>query len=112
MDVSDPSVEVTLILVARLCLGLFFLPSALGKLTNRRGFVQGTLDYQLLPERAARIFAAVLPWVELVLALALILGVALPLAGLATALLLLCFIAAVLANLRRGREIECNCYGI
>lgn len=53
-----------------------------------------------------------LPWGELMLAVALVLGVALPLAGAAVALLLLVFIGAVVVNLRRGRAIACNCHGI
>ena len=74
--------------------------------------MQGTLDYQLLPERAARIFAVVLPWLELAVASALIFDVALPIAGLVASLLLICFTIAVIANLRRGREVACSCYGI
>jgi uncharacterized membrane protein YphA (DoxX/SURF4 family) len=112
MDGANPSVEEAFVLVVRLFLGGLFLSSALGKLANWRGFVQGTLDYRLLPERAARTFAALLPWLELALAGALILGVALSVAGLAASLLLICFTIAVIVNLRRGREVACSCYGI
>lgn len=112
MDEANIGVIDTLALVARLILGGFLLPSALGKLRDRSGFVQGTIDYQILPEPIARRFALVLPWVELVLALALLAGVALPLTGAATALLLLSFIVAVTINLQRGRAIACHCHGI
>jgi len=112
MDGANPSVEEAFVLVARLFLGGLFLSSALGKLANWRGFVQGTLDYRLLPERAARTLAALLPWLEIALASALLLGVALSVAGLAASLLLICFTIAVIANLRRGREVACSCYGI
>lgn len=101
-----------LVLVTRLCLGFIFLPSALGKLTNQSRFIQGIVDYQVLPERLARGFGLILPWFELILALVLLLGIALPLAGVAAMLLLLSFIAAVVINLRRGRQLDCNCYGI
>lgn len=109
---EPPSVAATLVLVARLVLSGFFLPSAIGKLRDLPGFIQGTIDYRVLPEQAARRFALVLPWAELALALALLGGVALPLAGAASLLLLLCFIAAVTINLRRGRQIACNCHGV
>ena len=104
-------VEAFIVLVARLSLAFFFLPSALGKLANQRGFIQGIIAYQILPKRIARGFGFILPWIELTLALALICGVALFITGLATILLLLCFITAVVINLRRGREIDCSCYG-
>lgn len=101
-----------ILLVARLCLGLFFLTSALGKLTHQRSFVRGTMAYQILPECPARIVGYTLPWIELALSLALIVGFALPITGLLAMLLLLIFIAAVAINLRRGRLIACNCHGI
>ena len=109
---STLSVEAFVVLAARLSLGIFFLPSALGKLANQRSFIRGVIAYQILPKRIARIFGRVLPWIELILALALLGGIALVITGLATACLLICFIAAVIINLRRGREIACSCYGI
>src|SRR5262245_52593328 len=109
MTSSSLPVEAFIVLVARLSLGIFFLPSALGKLANRHSFIRGVVAYQILPKRIARIFGLVLPWIELVLALALIGGVALFITGLATACLLVCFITAITINLRRGREIACNC---
>jgi hypothetical protein len=105
-------VEAFIVLVARFSLGIFFLPSALGKLANQRSFIRGVVAYQILPKRIARTFGLVLPWIELILAIALIGGIALFITGLATACLLICFITAVIINLRRGREIACSCYGI
>lgn len=107
----EPQVQIAVVLVARCCLGLFLLPSALGKLRNRRNFLEGLLNYQILPKRVARVFGFVLPWIELGLALALLLGIALPITGVITILLLISFIIAITINLHRGREIKCNCYG-
>ena len=112
MNLLNSSPEIVIVLVARLCLGFFLFPSALGKLTNQRGFIQGMVDYQILPERTAKVFGLILPWIELGLALALILGIALPIAATVASLLLMSFTAAVTINLQRGHEIMCNCYGI
>jgi uncharacterized membrane protein YphA (DoxX/SURF4 family) len=112
MDFANSSTKIALVLIARLCLGLFLLPSAIGKLTNLHEFVRGIVDYRILPESTARVFGFILPWIELTLAFALLLGFALRLAGIGAVLLFLCFITAVCINLRRGREITCNCYGI
>jgi len=59
----------------------------------------------------ARSFGYVLPWVELLLALTLLAGVALPVAGSLAIGLLVCFSIAVIVNLRRGRVIACHCHG-
>jgi uncharacterized membrane protein YphA (DoxX/SURF4 family) len=112
MDALSSSTIEAIALVARLCVGLFFLQSALGKIRHLRDFVQGTVEYRVLPERAAQAFGFMLPWLELGLTLALILGIALRITGAVVMLLLSCFIVAVTINLRRGREIKCNCYGI
>lgn len=79
---------------------------------NLRGFVLGTIEYHLLPEPLARGVGHTLPWIELLLSVALICGIALSIAGLISALLLATYIAAVAVNLHRGRLIECNCHGI
>lgn len=112
MLMSTTPTEVLFLVVARLCLVFFFLPAALGKVVHQRDFVQGTIDYRVLPTRVATYVAFTLPWIELGLALSLLGGVALPLTGALTAVLLLCFIAAVTVNLYRGRRVTCNCYGI
>lgn len=46
---EDHSVSAILVLVLRLFLGGFLLSSALGKLRDRRAFVQGVRAYQILP---------------------------------------------------------------
>jgi uncharacterized membrane protein YphA (DoxX/SURF4 family) len=110
--VAPDSLTMPIVLVARLCLGLVLLTSALSKLADLRGFVQGALAYDLLPPSAMRVLAGLLPPVELVLAIALLLGIAPPLAGSATALLLICFTVGLVVNLRRGRAIACHCGGL
>lgn len=104
--------EWALLLTARLCLGSFFAISAFGKLLNYHRFIIGVRNYQVVSQSLANVIGIMLPWVELCLVIALITGVALPVAGFATSFCLVVFIFAVGINLRRGRAIECNCYGI
>lgn len=99
-------------LVARLYLGGFLVLSALGKLRNLSNFVDGTIAYQILPPQVAKLFALLLPWVELGIAALLLSGLYLRLVSLLTILLLLCFIVAIAVNLRQGRQIPCSCYGL
>lgn len=107
-----PEWQLALVFVVRWYLGIFFLTSALGKLTDLTSFVQGTLDYRVLPGSVAKMFALALPWLELGLTALLLTGIALPVAGWGLAGLLGCFIVAVTMNLRWGRAIACNCHGI
>jgi hypothetical protein len=100
------------LLVTRLCLAAFLTPSAIRKLADMPHFIEGTVAYEVLPERVARVVGFTIPWIELALALALILGVALPIAGTLAAFVLTSFALAVAVNLRRGRQINCNCYGV
>ena len=109
---SHPTIFVAFALIARLFLGGYFLLSAFGKLRDMPGFVQGTVDYRVLPASLARPFALLLPWIELGLAAMLLGGFALQFAGACTLLLLIAFTAAIFINLQRGREIPCNCYGL
>jgi putative oxidoreductase len=108
----DADILASVLLAIRLCLGLSFLVAGLSKVFNWRRFVSGVIDYQILPTRPAQVVGLGLPWMELALAVALLLGIAVPAAGLIAALLLASFTLAVVANLRRGREISCNCFGM
>ncbi|NOK63275.1 MAG: hypothetical protein GFH25_541220n125 [Chloroflexi bacterium AL-N10] len=112
MVTEDFTPVALLVFVIRTYLGIFSLTSAIGKLRNLPQFTQGTIDYRVLPPRFARLFALCLPWVELMVAMALLLGIALPVAAAATALMLLSFIVALTINLQRGRVLDCNCHGI
>jgi uncharacterized membrane protein YphA (DoxX/SURF4 family) len=102
----------SLLLLARWLLAAIFLISAFGKLRDRRGFVAAVLDYRVLPQRWARRFAVVLPWLELALGLMLVLGIGTRVAAVLSALLLFVFIIAMGVNLLRGRtDLNCGCGG-
>lgn len=111
MEISRMSEATTILFVSRFYLALFFLSAASGKIRNPRRFVEGVIEYQVLPLKVARIWGFALPWIELGVALALVVGIALPLAGFVALMLLFSFIIAVGLNLQRGRRISCNCHG-
>lgn len=103
---------ISIVLIARLCLGVILLSSAVGKLRHRHAFMRGVLDYRVLPEHWARFVALLIPWVELLLTLMLLTGFMLKLAGLLTIGFLIAVSTAISINLQRGRAIKCNCHGI
>lgn len=111
MDIANDTFLV-LVLYARLAVGSFLLPSAVGKMKDRSQFTVGVRAYRILPDRIVPLFSWVLPWLELTLALALLLGVYLSLAALGVSILVSCVTIAVVVNLVRGRAIPCHCHGL
>ncbi len=99
------------ILLARLALGVVFLVSGLGKVFQREQTISDVIAYDILPRPLARVYGTLLPWGELTLATLLFLGLWTQLAALALGLLLMSFAIAVSANLIRGRDMSCGCFG-
>lgn len=89
--------------------GTIFGASSLPKLRHPRAFVFTVLEYRVLPERAARLYARVLPPLELALAAMLLAGLAVRVAAAVACLLLSSFGIAMAINLARGRTLECGC---
>lgn len=98
-------------LVAAQWVGLTFAFASAGKFLDRTAAVTAVERFQLPPTSVARIVGTLLPWIELLLALSLIVGVAARAgAGVAIALLLL-FSIAQATVLVQGRRVECGCFG-
>ena len=67
--------------------------------------------YDLLPEPAVTLVAAVLPWFELALGVLLLLGVGTRLSAVISSVVLLAFMAGVAQAWARGLSIDCGCFG-
>lgn len=98
-------------LTSRYVVAFVLLFAAIPKVADRRVFERAVRNYRLLPERIVPAFAAWLPRTELVIAIALLIGLVASVFALVAALLLLAFASAVATNLIRGREIDCGCRG-
>lgn len=98
-------------LTSRYVVAFVLLFAAIPKLADRGEFERAVRNYRLLPEWAVSAFAAWLPRAELIIAVALLLGLVAPIFAFAAAILLLAFAGAVATNLIRGREIDCGCSG-
>ena len=94
----------------QVALGLVLLVSGIGKMRDRHSLVAGAIRYRVLAPGVVRPAAGLLPFVEVGLAVALLIGVShRPTAWLAAALFA-AFAVAVGINLRRGRAIPCHCF--
>jgi uncharacterized membrane protein YphA (DoxX/SURF4 family) len=92
-------------------LGLTFLAAAWPKVADPPAFAQALHAYRLLPDAALAPLALLLPWLEGILALALISGLARRSAALAALVLLAVFAGALALNLARGNPVDCGCFG-
>ncbi len=90
--------------------GVLFAAGAL-KAHNSAEARMAVQAYRILPARVAAILGYTLPWVEMAIALLLILGVAVKGSALLSALLMGIFIIAISQAWARGLSIDCGCFG-
>jgi len=91
--------------------GILFGWAALAKLADLASFALQVHNFRLLPLAAENLVAMLLPWVELVAALALVLGVRPRAAAWVAGLLLAVFTIGVAQAMARGLDFECGCFG-
>jgi len=99
-------------LLCRLVLGGVFLYSAATKVLDPAGFARSVAAYVVVPQGLVWPLAYFLPWLELLVGLGLITGLALKGSALWANLLLLAFMAGLSANILAGSQAECGCFGV
>lgn len=67
--------------------------------------------YQLLPESVVKPVGYGLPFLEIALAVLLVVGLAVRVSGILSGLLMLAFIVAIISVWVRGISIDCGCFG-
>ena len=92
-------------------LAAFFVVAGISKIADPPGFAHEIHNYQLVPGVAVNAMALVLPWLEVLVGVALFLGIASLSASRILAFLLAVFIVALSINLARGRPVDCGCFG-
>lgn len=97
--------------LTRWVLGLVFLAAALPKIIDPAGFSMDIRHYDILPLILVNGLAIVLPWMEAVMALALICGLMRDGAVLLANLMLLLFMGGLVQAYARGLDINCGCFG-
>lgn len=95
----------------QLLLGVVFLVAAVGKLRNPARFEAALREYELVPSVLIGATAGGLVALEAFVGISLLSGWALPVGLPMAGGLLLGFALAVGINLRRGRDVQCGCFG-
>jgi len=98
------------LLVARLLLAIVFAVAGVAKLVDRLGARQAIIDFGL-PRALASPLGILLPLCELAVAAALIPPPTAWWGAIGALVLLLVFVMGIGANLARGRNPECRCFG-
>lgn len=101
--------DTTLLLIRLFLFGVFAL-AGIGKLLDRQGS-RNSMRAFAVPESMVNSFAAVLPFVELAIAFALLFTPTYWYAGIAAFVLLLVFIGGMLLQIQRGKAPDCHCFG-
>lgn len=101
-----------LILSFRLVLGLIFLLSSIGKLVDLQGSVDAVYGFNIFPLAFARFSGLVVPFIEGLMALALLFGVVTRLAALGASIMSIAFfLVKAHVLLIQGRQVDCGCFG-
>lgn len=96
----------------QLALGLIFIIAAWPKIADPPSFAHMIYNYRVLPAALINISSLVMPWLEIVVGLALVIGIWTRPARTLIALMLVVFIAALSFNLLRGNAIDCGCFNV
>lgn len=96
---------------AQVVLGLLFAAAALAKIGDTASLAREVHNFRLLPLWTEHLVAMTLPWVELVAALALVLGIRARAGAWVAGGLLLGFTVGVAAAMARGLDFHCGCFG-
>jgi uncharacterized membrane protein YphA (DoxX/SURF4 family) len=96
---------------ARLVLGGVFLFAGWSKVFDLAGSGRTVNAYRLIPYGPAEVVGAALPFVEIMLALLLLAGLATRLAAAVSAVLLAVYVGAIASVWARGLSIDCGCFG-
>ena len=96
---------------ARLLTGGVWVVAGALKLPELDASVRAVRAYEILPEAMVPVVGTMLPILEVVIGLALILGVVTRFSAVVSTLLFLAFVIGIASVWARGIEIDCGCFG-
>ena len=111
MPMTRARIEAAGIVLARVIVAAVFVFAAWSKLTDPHSFAEAIANYHLVPDSVSSVAAAVLPVLEVVIALALVAGVNVRGAAMLAGAMLLVFAIAMITTIARGINLDCGCFG-
>ncbi|MEW5795760.1 MAG: MauE/DoxX family redox-associated membrane protein [Candidatus Zixiibacteriota bacterium] len=99
-----------LTMLSRLLVGGMYIVASFYKIIEPGSFAKSIWQYHLVPGSLINLMALILPWLELIIGLAVIFGLAYRGAVIWANLLLVVFITALASTIVRGIDIDCGCF--
>ena len=96
--------------ICRVFVGSVFIYASLHKIADPAQFAKIIYGYGLFPAISINLIAILLPYVEIVMGIALIFGVYPRAASVVLSGILFVFVVAISINLIRGHEFDCGCF--
>lgn len=100
-----------LLMTARLIAGGALILAAIGKLKNPEALMLSMKSFELVPVMIIPLSAYILPWLELVVGVCLVYGLATRASAVWASILYIIFTVALLSVLARGMSVDCGCFG-
>ncbi|MFH1050402.1 MAG: MauE/DoxX family redox-associated membrane protein [bacterium] len=97
-------------LLFRIILGAIFLIAATSKIADLGGFAKEISNYKIVPDIAVNLMAMSIPWIELVCAIFIIVGIRTKSSVAIIGSLLIVFIFAISIAMLKGLNINCGCH--
>ncbi|MCX6835323.1 MAG: hypothetical protein NTW07_09370 [candidate division Zixibacteria bacterium] len=99
-----------LTMLSRLLIGGMYIAASFYKIIEPGSFAKSIWQYHMVPGSLINLMALILPWLEALIGLAIIFGLAYRGAIWWANLLLVVFIVALSATIIRGIDIDCGCF--
>jgi putative oxidoreductase len=96
----------------QIALGAIFIAASLPKIADPPSFAHMIYNYRIVPGALVNISALVLPWLELLVGVALVLAIWTRTASALVGGLLLVFVLGISLNLARENAIDCGCFDV
>ncbi|EWG08773.1 MauE/DoxX family redox-associated membrane protein [Cytobacillus firmus] len=90
---------------------MYFMISSISKILNLSQFSNTVMEYNVLPDKSAKLFGILLPFIELLASISLLLDSTKIYGLMALIFLLFCFGFSVIRVIKSGKKITCGCYG-
>ncbi|MEZ0067621.1 putative membrane protein YphA (DoxX/SURF4 family) [Streptacidiphilus sp. MAP12-20] len=95
----------------RLALAVVWAWAGLAKVSDPEAAAQAVRVYRILPEALVKPIGYGMPFLEIALALLLLVGLGTRIAAIVSGLMLLVYIGAIASVWARGISIDCGCFG-
>ncbi len=98
-------------LIARLVVGGVLLVAGGLKAFKPSEAASAVAAYKILPNNIAHVIGYALPWLEIAVAILLIIGLSARFAAIVSGAIMVVFVAAIISVWARGLLIDCGCFG-